>query len=633
MTSPTPEPAGDVGGRQTSFAGRRRWRAAIAVVVVALASAALGDWISRGELLRILEVKAYDLCFRLRSSIPASLAPLRQPAPITMVWIDTDTANLLKKPRMLWPAEFGEVLHAAAAGGAKVMGLDYYFSYPVTQWDANADLAFFQAYVETTQRGVPVVLAYEAEEKKRTSEDSVPVYMAAMAEGNVGYAELASDSDGFIRRLEWSAKPAAPQDQAAPQSFGLRIAAAYLGSDPSGRIPAAGNGPEDERQMAIHYYGPRGATFPSVSMASVLQAARRGDQAALQGWFQGRIVVIGPDDLPDRHPTPFYLATRGIDQIMEGAEIHAHAISTIVQGDFLRPARPAEQWSLLLGAAILAALAGFAIRWPQGLLATALLMAAAFTVVVVAHARGIILHVVGAELAIVLATVGSYGARLLTQDRRRAMLEKSFANMVSAEVLESVIEAGGVPLEGESREVTVMFSDLRGFTRYSQGRDPQGVVRELNEYFDEMVGCVLRNGGMVNKYIGDGMLVLFGAPVPHPDHARRAVVCAKEMVKHMEALNDRRNAAGMEPWRIGVGIHTGEVVVGFVGARDKKMEYTANGDTVNVASRIEGLNKTFGTEILLSEATRDRIGPDIATVCQGTHGLTGRVGEEKFYTV
>jgi adenylate cyclase len=267
------------------------------------------------------------------------------------------------------------------------------------------------------------------------------------------------------------------------------------------------------------------------------------------------------------------------------------------------------------------------------LLATVALIAAAFAVMVVAHARGIILPVVPAELAIVLATVGSYGARLLTEDQRRATLEKSFANMVSKEVLESVIEAGGVPLDGESREVTVMFSDLRGFTRYSQGRDPQGVVRELNEYFDEMVGCVLRNGGMVNKYIGDGMLALFGAPVHHADHARRAVICAQEMVARMDALNQRREAAKMDPWRIGIGIHTGEVVVGFVGARDKKMEYTANGDTVNVASRIEGLNKEFKTQILMSAATRDRLGADIATIGKGTHGLTGRVGEDEFYTV
>jgi adenylate cyclase len=196
-----------------------------------------------------------------------------------------------------------------------------------------------------------------------------------------------------------------------------------------------------------------------------------------------------------------------------------------------------------------------------------------------------------------------------------------------------VIDAGGVPLDGESREVTVMFSDLRGFTHYSQGRDPQRVVGELNEYFDLMVDCALRHGGMVNKYIGDGMLVLFGAPVPHPDHARRAVTCAQEMVALMDVLNERRRAAGLEPWRIGIGIHTGEVVVGFVGARDKKMEYTANGDTVNVASRIEGLNKTFHTMILLSEATRDQMGPDIATICKGPAELSGRVGEELFYTV
>jgi adenylate cyclase len=178
-----------------------------------------------------------------------------------------------------------------------------------------------------------------------------------------------------------------------------------------------------------------------------------------------------------------------------------------------------------------------------------------------------------------------------------------------------------------------MFSDIRGFTTYSEGRDPQDVVRELNEYFDEMVGCILRQGGMVNKYIGDGILALFGAPVPYLDHAHRAVTCAAEMITRMDLLNQRREALGLAPWRIGIGIHTGECVVGFVGARDKKMEYTANGDTVNVASRIEGMNKKCGTQILFSTAVRDRIGVDIATVYKGHHVLTGREVEEGLYTV
>src|SRR5271166_2046083 len=121
MTSPAPQPSEN----RRSRSGRRRWLAAIAVVVVALASAGLGDWIARAELLRILEGKAYDLCFRLRSAVPESLAPPQRPAPITLVWIDAPTADLLGTPRMFWPSAFGEVLRAAAKGGAKVVGLDY----------------------------------------------------------------------------------------------------------------------------------------------------------------------------------------------------------------------------------------------------------------------------------------------------------------------------------------------------------------------------------------------------------------------------------------------------------------------------------------------------------------------------
>jgi adenylate cyclase len=249
------------------------------------------------------------------------------------------------------------------------------------------------------------------------------------------------------------------------------------------------------------------------------------------------------------------------------------------------------------------------------------------------YARGWDTPIIGPEIAVILATFGAYVGRFFTEGQHRRLLEQTFSNFVSADVLASVVDAGEVPLTGARQEVTVLFSDIRNFTTYSEDRDPHQVVDELNEYFGEMAESVIKHGGMVNKYIGDGIMALFGAPVPHPDHARRAVLCARDMLVRLEHLNHRRVAKGLEEWRIGIGIHTGPAVVGNVGAKDTKMEYTANGDTVNVASRIEGLNKKFGTQVLLSYQTRERMGVDVPTVFKGYQELKGRKEETAVYTV
>jgi len=593
---------------------RARILGAIAVVTIALAGAALGNLAGQRGLLSNLDRKAYDLCFEMTPYVPARLAPRHKPAPITLVWIDQSTANMLNKPRMLWPAEFGEVLRAAVAGGANAIGLDYSFDYPVTGWDEAADPLFFQAYMQIPQRRVRVVLAYDHTERPHAGDTLVPVYSQAAADGNLGDARLAADDDGVIRELKWFS-PADPHG--APPSFAVEI------GDPFLAHVVSASGGISRHSAGIRYYGPRNAPFPSVSMADVLQAVRAGDETKLHGWFNARIALIGQEDPRDRSPVG----------MMANGEIQANAISTVRRGDFLLPAQPEEQWMLLIVAAFLAVLAAYAIRWPFSLPLTIVIAAAAFAVVLVGHARGIILPTVPVELAILIGTAGGYAARLQWRDRRRELLESAFAGRVSPDVLDILLVEKAQPLEGESREITVMLCNVRGFIVHSEGRDPQAVMSELNEYFGQMTECILRHGGMVTHYAGDRVLALFGTPARFHDHARRAVVCAMEMLTRMDLLNERRIAADLEQWRIGIGLHTGEAVLGFVGERDQRLEYAANGDVVTVASRVEGLNKEFGTQILLSPATRDQMGLDIATTWKGDRVLGDGKEEEGVYTV
>ncbi|MGQ9630042.1 MAG: adenylate/guanylate cyclase domain-containing protein [bacterium] len=189
--------------------------------------------------------------------------------------------------------------------------------------------------------------------------------------------------------------------------------------------------------------------------------------------------------------------------------------------------------------------------------------------------------------------------------REKEYIKDTFGRYVTKEVAEAVLK-GGITLGGERREVTVLFSDIRNFTPFTESHEAEEVVGMLNEYFTAMVDIILENRGTLDKFIGDAVMAVFGAPISQEDHAERAVLTALQMREALEKFNARRISQGKEGIRIGIGINTGEVIAGNVGS-EKRMEYTVVGDNVNIASRVEGLTKQYEADILITDNTYKKV--------------------------
>ena len=311
---------------------------------------------------------------------------------------------------------------------------------------------------------------------------------------------------------------------------------------------------------------------------------------------------------------------------MPGVEVHANVAHMLTTGRFIRPS---SWWVGLAVNVAVSLVAGVVLLSLRPLIGTLVCVGGALAIGVpaafYAFNRGG--YWIDFVLPVVATTLTGLGGDAL--DRRR--FRDSFARYLSRDVMARVL-TDAPSLRGEHREVSILFSDLRGFTTLSEQLPPERIASHLNEYFEAMTTAIFAHHGMINDFVGDAVMAVFGAPMADADHAWHAVQSARDMDRALERLNVAWDAAGLPRLRMGIGIHTGPVFAGNVGGRDR-IKYTVIGDPVNVASRVEGLNKELGTTILITEETLAAVGERVRTRDCGPQAVKGRVEKVRVFEV
>lgn len=555
----------------------------------------LGALWSLAGLATPLDGRAWDASFALLNR----LRPAPAAADIVIVGLDEATLAAVPEPLALIHPHLGAVLEALAQGGARAVALDLVL--PDRSFEEiapGADLALLRGLLAMRSAGV-LVLARTVDDGGRERAIHAPFLAAAGPDGS-GFALLKADRDGVVRRID-----------------------EHLGADGAAVATMTG---ELARRLGhavsaglIDYARPIGVE--PVSMLEVMNRAKAGDVTALRRAFAGKVVFVGAL-LPftDRHRVPVALGTSGYaPAAMPGVLVQAQAYRTLAEGGAL----PVRQAPAALLAALLSGLAWyFAVRWRPALAVVGGGLAVLALIAPAAIASGFAVPVAGAATALLASAALRFGLELRADAEARLRLRRLFGGYVSPDVM-AELEAGRLDgMTSQRRFVCVMFIDVRGFTTRVESDAPERVTALLNTLFETATEVVHRHGGTVKEFMGDGVMAFFGAPRTLPNPGQAGFDAARAMLAELSRINDALTARDEAPLAIGIGLASGEAVVGHIGSATRHA-YGAVGDCVNLASRLEGLTKTLGRPILMSASVHAAIAEGGAAEALGEHAIKG----------
>ncbi|MDW8226771.1 MAG: adenylate/guanylate cyclase domain-containing protein [Anaerolineales bacterium] len=586
--------------QQISF--RLLW---LSLIAISLIFAVLLDAFGQATPLQRLELAGRDFLMRLRG-----VRPLQ--TDIVIVAIDDFSLHWTGYD-WPWPrAYLAQIIRELNRAKPRLIGIDIFL---FEADEDKGDLLLAQA-LEEAQATVGVLQIFQDESSQsRTLKQPLSLYRSQF--DRLGLTGIYTDADAIVR----SVQPFDRFDEQVYYHWAFEMASLLLEQSPP-QLSKQGlhfNGqqvPLAAGRLLINYAGPPGyyPTYPAADVADGLIDPHV---------FQDKIVLIGATSLTlhDVYPTP-YAPSRP----MAGVEIVANVLNMVLEGEYLHLLPP---WMTLLLIVLLAILANrigrmqhiwFAIGAWLGTGLAYLLMSFLLFLTVRWY-----LPLIAPLTMLFLGAGGQFIERSVSQEREKQRIRTLFSRFLSPEMVEQLLRNRDWNALNKRAELTILFSDIRGFTTSSETMSPEALVHLLNQYLEAMTSVIHRHGGTVDKYEGDAIIAFFGEPVIYPDHACRAVQAALEMQRELARLNQGWQEAGVlrRHLEIGIGIHSGEVFVGLIGSK-QRISYTVIGDNVNLASRIQDETKRFGWPILLSESVVKQLNEQFECEDLGEQFLRGR---------
>jgi adenylate cyclase len=566
-------------------------------------------------------------------------------SPTVVIALDPDsyqTPPFKGTPTVTWTREIGRVVGAAIDGGAEVVGFDVVFPTSIE----DSAIAIGEETIGTRMRGFDRdflrALANGARDGKivlgevqNGDELILPAAGQRAAVGqqrNIRSLNVYSERDGVVRRAPLMLKVG---DRAVP-SMSLELASRAVGVAPQVNRDASVNLgdyriPGSDRNTTTLNFEGGSDDIPTYSFADLDACLQKGDVDFFRRNFEHKVVLFGSkldfeDDKitskrfaiapaaqpPRRCASSAGAPSRGPRSSIDGVYVHATAINNLIRREAITEVSGPTSWLVATLGALLGAFAALLLTPSAaalGFLLVGLVWCAGATA---AFAQAFALPLLDPLAAGLIALIATTSFRLFTSDKDKRFLRKAFELYLPPAIIERMVNSSKPPvLGGETREVTLFFSDVAGFSSFAERMNPAELVSLMNRYLSAMTDIIEKNGGFVDKYIGDAIVAVFGAPVADADHAANAVRAALACSAELEVLNAATAAADSPKISHRVGLNSGPALVGNIGSR-RRFNYTAMGDCVNLASRLEGANKYFGTSILASESAKTLAGASFA---------------------
>jgi adenylate cyclase len=583
-------------------------------------------------------------------------------APVAVIAIDEetyDTTPFKDSPTVTWTSEIGRVLNAVIDGGAEVVGFDIVFPTSIEL----SEIPFGDDLLGTRMRGfdrpfLRSLAAGSAAGKVVLGEvlgGDRPARGQQIAVGrqkNIRALNIYSDPDDVVRRVPLTFKG---EDNKMP-SMALELAARALKTEPqwgdNGSVTLAGYLIPSvvPNTLTLNFEG--GANdIQTFSFADLRACVERNDTDFFQREFAGKIVILGTLlNSEDRKLTSKRFAT-GLDgsraprcalpppptagqyrrSSIAGVYIHATAVHNLMARDAVVELGRLPTIAISVAFAALAALAARLLA-PGAAAALYVAMVAIWTCfATLVFTRSLVLPLSEPFLAGLASMAAIVAYRFVVTDKGERLLRKSFALYLAPQVIDKMLASNKLPvLGGETRDVTVFFSDLAGFSAISEKMTPAELVTFMNEYLSAMTDIIESKGGYIDKYIGDSIVAVFGAPADDPNHASNAAHAALGCRARLDELN--QNSAAFQGYKVAhrMGLNSGAALVGNIGSR-RRFNYSVMSDAVNVASRLEGANKYYGTTIAASEMTVALTGSTFAWRELDAIRVQGRLAPVKIY--